>query len=106
MSSNRSRITLDLVGDDGKQLHDLLSYYRLLRQESWQQLILLSLEMFVSTENEAIAKAVEMYRLNHLHGKIGRPRGSKQPASMKRNHSKLMKEYWKNKKATIQNINV
>ena len=106
MTSSRHRITIDLIGEEGKQLHDLLTYYRLLRRESWQQMMLESLELLARSENDAIANAIEAYRLNHTRGKAGRPRGTRQPSEMKRNHSRKMKEYWEKKRAELNNITV
>jgi len=94
----KSRITVDLTGEEGKQLHDLLTYYRLLRRETWPQMILKALEMLASTENSAIAEAITVYTKRNHHGVYGRPLGSKQPKGFKQAHSKRMKEFWAKKK--------
>lgn len=100
----KSRISIDLAGEEGKQLHDLLTYYRLLRRETWPQMILKSLSTLASTENQAIADAIDIYMKRNAHGVYGRPYGSKQPASFKKGQSERMKIYWEKKRNKVSQL--
>lgn len=102
---SKHRITIDLAGEDGQQLHDLLTYYRILRQESWTEMVLKSIAMLAGTENQLIADTVTAYlEHSHFNKTPGRPVGVPQPKHVKEQHSKRMKEYWANKKARLETI--
>lgn len=100
---SKHRLTIDLYGKEGQQLHDLLSYYKLLRRESWAEFVLKSIAFYASQENLAISDAIQMY-LNRQHKVNGRPLGIPQPLHMKEQHSERMKEYWRRKKEKMEQI--
>lgn len=101
--TSKHRITVDLYGKEGQQLHDLLSYYKLLRQENWTEFVLKSIAHYSASENLAIGEAINLY-LTRQKRVNGRPLGIPQPLQMKEQHSKKMKEYWRIKKEKMQQI--
>lgn len=103
-TKKKHRIVVDLVGEEGQQIHDLISYYKTLRRESWTEFILKCIAFYAGSENRQIAEALEYY-LEISTPVMGRPPGTPQPPEFLRSQSNRMKEHWAKQKARINEIN-
>jgi len=94
------RLTIAFQDPEGKEIAELINYYRVLSKMGWNQFLLEALSLYIGQENDMVSDAIDSY-LTRLPNKprTGRPSGAKQPDHIKSEHSERMKKNWAVRKA-------
>lgn len=94
------RLSIAFQDPEGKEIAELINYYRVLSKMGWNQFLLEALSLYIGQENDMVSGAIDGY-LTRLPNKprTGRPSGAKQPDHIKSEHSKRMKKNWEVRKA-------
>lgn len=89
----KKAIHIEFNEKEGMEIHDLMNYYRILRKQTWREMILEALRDKIAEENEPVAAAINEYMKIMPKG-MGRPRTRKVSVAEKQRKANVIKRRW------------
>jgi hypothetical protein len=94
----KKAIHIEFNEKEGKEIHDLINYYRILRKQTWREMILEALRDMIAEENMPVAAAITEY-IKIMPKGMGRPRTRKVSAAEKQRKANVIKRRWEENRA-------
>lgn len=95
----KKAIHFEFNDKQGMEIHDLMNHYRILRNQTWREIILEALRDMISQENKPIAIAINEYMRIMPKG-MGRPRRRKVTQAEKLRKANAIKKRWEENRAS------
>lgn len=98
-------LMLEFKDDEGKELVELINYYRILSKKTWFEFLLSAVRDYIAQENEFVASAVQVYMDKYKNTvKMGKPIGTRRTKASRLQQSKKMKEMWARKRELLAKV--
>lgn len=92
-SALKKALHIEFNEKQGLEVHELLNHYRILRRQSWRQMILEALRDMIEQENVPIANVITEY-MKVMPTSIGRPKRRVMTTAEKSRKSNAIKRRW------------
>jgi hypothetical protein len=89
----KKAIHIEFNEKEGLEIHDLMNYYRILRKQTWREMILECLRDKIAEENKPVAAAIDEY-IKIMPKGMGRPRTRKVSVAEKQRKANVIKRRW------------
>jgi len=89
----KKAIHIEFNEKEGLEIHDLMNYYRILRKQTWREMVLEALRDKIAEENVPVANAITEY-IKIMPKGMGRPRTRKVSVAEKQRKANVIKRRW------------